>query len=110
MRQPLVPITNLSRAEQLQLRRDMEEAAQRKAVQHMQKQLHGRLGDIQNEYNELSHALYRREEEVRELQVKLAEKNAPPLDVVRREMTPLERLEYREQQRDNDATSVDFSE
>jgi hypothetical protein len=105
-----VPITNLSRAEQLALRRKMEEDAQRKAVQYVQKQLHGRLGDIQNEYNELSHALYKREEDVRELQTKLAEKNAPPLDVVRREMTPMERLEFRELQRDNDATSVDFSD
>ncbi len=110
MRQPLVPITHLSRSEQLELRRKMEEDAQRKAVQFVQKQLHGRLGDVQNEYNELSHALFKREEEVRELQTKLAEKNAPPLDVVRREMTPLERLEFREQQCDNEATSVDFSE
>ncbi len=110
MRQPLLSITNMTRAEQVQLRRTMEEEAQRKAALAVQKHLHGRLGDIQNEYNGLSLELYKREQEVRELQARLAEKSAPPLDVVKREMTPLEQLEFREKQKEDETTSVEFSE
>ncbi len=73
MRQPFVSLSSLSRAEQIELRRKMELDAHNRVVDHLQKQMQSRLGEIQNEYNAVSLQLYEREAQIRELEV-----NTPP--------------------------------
>jgi hypothetical protein len=64
MRQPFVSLSSMSREEQIELRKRMEQDAHRHVVDHVQKQLQTRLGEIQNEYNAVSLQLYDREAQV----------------------------------------------
>jgi hypothetical protein len=69
MRQPFVSLASMSRREQLELRERMEKEAHARVVEHVQRQMQTRLGQIQNEYNAVSLQLYEREAHIRELEV-----------------------------------------
>ena len=104
--QPMVPFATMSRKEEREYRGQMEEKIRVEQTQQLQSLLRMRLGEINTEYHDVSHSLYRREAEVRGLEAQVAAHVAPSLGELKKSMTPLDKRDYRQNANYDESSSV----